>query len=105
MSNKKIEDDKTSLFTKVTIPKEDVDFLMSYFKIDSVVKVNQTAIYMLKNLAQMEKDGYKFAIFKDQEIIGNEAINKITLIISDMVNITSRHIPSSYNNIDKTKIS
>lgn len=87
--NTQINDDKNKLkFVRMNISADCMDFLMDYYKLPSLVQVNQASLYVMKALAHMEQDGYKFGIYKTKMVDGKEVIDEkdsFALNVSDLV--------------------
>lgn len=87
--NTQISDDKNQLrFVKMNMPAEHMDFLMDHYKLPNLVEVNRVSIYVLKTLAHIEEDGYKFGMYKTEMKDGKEVLSdkeSFALSISDLV--------------------
>ena len=59
-----VDKDKNFRFAKLKIPAVTVDFITEHFGFFDIVETNIMAIHVMYMLAQMEKDGYLFSIFK-----------------------------------------
>ena len=95
--NTQVNDDANKLrFVKMNMPAEHIDFLMDYYHLPNVVEVNRASIYVLKTLAHIEKDGYKFAIYKTKTEDGKEVLEtegSFAMNISDMIKSIMNHMP------------
>lgn len=94
--------EKKLTFVKMSLSRNHMDFIMDYYKMNNLAEVNQAAIYILKSLAHMEQDGYKFAIFKTikgkdgKEIIDpNNGLGGLN--ISDMIHSLLKQLKKSNN--------
>lgn len=100
--NSQVNDDVNKLkFVKMNVSAEHLDFLMNYYKLSNIVEVNQSAIYMLKALAHMEQDGYKFAMYKTEMKDGKEVLTtsgSFAMSVSDMINSILKQ-PTLQNNL------
>ena len=95
--NTQINDEPNNLrFAKMHMSADHIDFIMDYYKLKNIPEVNQAAIYVLKTLAHMEKDGWKFAIFKTEIVDGKEKMSSESfgLDISDMIQSLLRKLNS-----------
>ena len=95
--NTQVNDDDNKLrFVKMNMPAEHMDFIMDYYHLPNIVEVNRASIYVLKTLAHMEKDGYKFAVFQTETVDGKEVMTKegsFALSISDMIKSIMKLMP------------
>lgn len=87
--NTEVNDEKNKLkFVRMNMPAEHMDFIKDYYHLPNIVEVNRVSIYVLKTLAHMEKDGYKFGVFKTEMKDGKEVVSSegsFGLSISDMI--------------------
>ena len=87
--NTQVNDEENKLrFIKMNMPASTIDFLMDYYKLSNVVEVNQAAIFVLKSLAHMEQEGYKFGLYKTKIVDEKEIIDEkdsFALNISEMI--------------------
>jgi hypothetical protein len=81
--------DKSGMtFVKMNMSREHMDFIMEHYGISSIVELNQASIYLMKSLAHMELDGYKFGMYKTTIVDGQEKLTtegSFALNIKDMV--------------------
>lgn len=81
--NTEVNDEKNKLkFVKMNMPAEHMDFIKDYYHLPNLVEVNRVSIYILKTLAKMEKDGYKFVTYKPEIKDGKEIMSKEIFVLS-----------------------
>ena len=94
--NTQVNDEGNQLkFVKMNMPAEHMDFIMDYYHLPNLVEVNRVAIYVLKTLAHMEKDGYKFGMYKTKMQDGKEVLStedSFALSVSDMIGDIMKHL-------------
>lgn len=56
--------EKEMKFAKLNMPAELVDFLFEHYGFFDLVEMNTICFYIMKTLGNMEKDGFKFAIVR-----------------------------------------
>ena len=54
-------------FAKLQMPANVVDFLMEHYGFFDLVELNTICFYIMKTLGHMEKDGFKFAVYKTED--------------------------------------
>lgn len=57
-------DEKKLRIAKLNISAEVVDFLMDHYGFFDLVELNTLVLYIIKTLGYMEKDGFKFAVYR-----------------------------------------
>ncbi len=80
--NTQVNDDEKKLkFAKLSMPASIVDFLIDHYGFFDLVEVNQLSLLILNTLGHIEKDGFKFALYRKVD----DKVESYQLDINDLI--------------------